>query len=150
MEDLTKIKELINMQTKMDIEIQSYQKKMETANEIVKYLNLELENYKDAYDIFGPNGENIVGGLVGVSALKTKESGSPNPQADTQHILDVIKSHRNGSEAKLLSEERKEKEPLAYRRWNDTASPVIKDLKIFQDDQSEHSGLISRDLSEPK
>lgn len=40
MEDLTKIKELINMQTKMDIEIQSYQKKMETANEIVKYLNL--------------------------------------------------------------------------------------------------------------
>ena len=32
MEDLTKIKELINMQTKMDIEIQSYQKKMETAN----------------------------------------------------------------------------------------------------------------------
>ena len=31
-EDLTKIKELINMQTKMDIEIQSYQKKMETAN----------------------------------------------------------------------------------------------------------------------
>lgn len=42
MEDLTKIKELINMQTKLDIEIQSYQKKMETANEIVKYLNLEL------------------------------------------------------------------------------------------------------------
>ena len=27
---------------------------METANEIVRYLNLELENYKDAYDIFGP------------------------------------------------------------------------------------------------
>ena len=30
----------MNMQTKLDIEIQSYQKKMETANEIVKYLNL--------------------------------------------------------------------------------------------------------------
>lgn len=43
------------------------------------------------------------GGLVGVSALKTKESGSPNPQADTQHILDVIKSHRHGSEAKLFT-----------------------------------------------
>jgi hypothetical protein len=40
MEDLTKIKELINLQSKRDIEIQSYQKKMETANEIVKYLNL--------------------------------------------------------------------------------------------------------------
>jgi len=42
MEDLTKIKELTNMQMKLDIEIQSYQKKMETANEIVKYLHLEL------------------------------------------------------------------------------------------------------------
>jgi hypothetical protein len=40
MEDLTKIKELMNMQTKLDIEIQGYHKKMETANEIVKYLNL--------------------------------------------------------------------------------------------------------------
>lgn len=25
------------------------------ANEIVKYLQLELENYKNVYDIFGPN-----------------------------------------------------------------------------------------------
>jgi hypothetical protein len=32
MEDLTKIKELINMQSLKDFEIQSYQKKMETAN----------------------------------------------------------------------------------------------------------------------
>ena len=40
MEDLNKIKELINLQTQKEMEIQSYQKRMETANEIVKYLNL--------------------------------------------------------------------------------------------------------------
>ena len=34
--------------------METYQKKAEQANEIVKYLNLELENYKDNYDIFGP------------------------------------------------------------------------------------------------
>lgn len=39
-EDVTKIKELINIQTKLDQEITIYHKKMETANEIVKYLNL--------------------------------------------------------------------------------------------------------------
>ncbi len=49
----------------MDIQIQSYQKRMETANQIVKYLNLQLQNYKDAYDIFGPNGENKEVGIIG-------------------------------------------------------------------------------------
>lgn len=39
-EDVTKIKELISIQTKLDQEIIIYHKKMETANEIVKYLNL--------------------------------------------------------------------------------------------------------------
>lgn len=29
--------------------------KVKHANEIVKYLQMELENYKEAYDIFGPN-----------------------------------------------------------------------------------------------
>ena len=35
--------------------MKTYHKKVEHANEIVKYLNLELENYKDSYDMFGPN-----------------------------------------------------------------------------------------------
>jgi hypothetical protein len=82
----------MNMQTKLDIEIQSYQKKMETANEIVKYLNLELENYKDVYDIFAP-GSDAAGGLVGVSALRGS-GHNQNSNANDQHILDVIKSHK--------------------------------------------------------
>ena len=52
-EDVTKIKELINLKSLMDKEIQNYQKNMNTANEIVRYLNMELENYKETYDIFG-------------------------------------------------------------------------------------------------
>jgi hypothetical protein len=91
------------MQSKMDVEIQSYQKRMETANEIVKYLNLELENYKDVYDIFSPNAEGIAGGISGMSVLKTSNN-NPNPHSDTKHILDVIKSHRNASEARIFSE----------------------------------------------
>ena len=39
----------------MDIQMKSLQKKAETSNEIVKYLNLELENYKETYHIFGAN-----------------------------------------------------------------------------------------------
>lgn len=35
--------------------IEAAEMKVKHANEIVKYLQLELENYKDAYDIFGPN-----------------------------------------------------------------------------------------------
>jgi FtsZ-binding cell division protein ZapB len=35
--------------------IQAAEMKVKHANEIVKYLQLELENYKEAYDIFGPN-----------------------------------------------------------------------------------------------
>lgn len=48
----------------MDFELKCFQKKAETANEIVKYLNLELENYKDTYQIFGANMAN--------------ENGTPN------------------------------------------------------------------------
>lgn len=53
-EDLSKIKELIEEKTKMNAEVKICQKKVKEANEIVRYLNLELENYKDTYDIFGP------------------------------------------------------------------------------------------------
>lgn len=38
----------------MDIEAKEFKKKIMGANEIVKYLNLQLENYKEVYDIFGP------------------------------------------------------------------------------------------------
>ena len=41
----------------MDIEVRTCHKKVEHANEIVRYLNLELENYKDTYDMFGPSDE---------------------------------------------------------------------------------------------
>lgn len=37
--------------------VEAAEKKVKTANQIVKYLQLELENYKDTYDIFGPGGE---------------------------------------------------------------------------------------------
>ncbi len=54
-EDLSKIKELIEIKEMMDIEVSTYHKRVEHANQIVKYLNMELSNYKDNYDMFGPN-----------------------------------------------------------------------------------------------
>lgn len=50
---MLKIRELTNLKSKMDQEMKTYYKKVEKANEIVKYLNMELENYKVVYDIFG-------------------------------------------------------------------------------------------------
>ena len=41
-EDLSKIKELIDERSKLNLEIQQAQKKVAGANEIVKYLNLQL------------------------------------------------------------------------------------------------------------
>ena len=52
-EDVAAIRNLQNQKEKMDIQVKSFQKKAQTANEIVKYLNLELENYKDTYHLFG-------------------------------------------------------------------------------------------------
>lgn len=43
----------------MDFEIATCHKKVEHANQIVRYLNLELSNYKDTYDIFGPSEETL-------------------------------------------------------------------------------------------
>lgn len=45
------------MHTKMNIQLKGYYKKVEKANQIVKYLNLQLQNYKEVYDIF-TNAEN--------------------------------------------------------------------------------------------
>ena len=51
-------------------EIENYKKflndaelKVVHANEIVKYLQLELENYKNVYDIFGP-GKRLPGDMM--------------------------------------------------------------------------------------
>ena len=43
----------------MDIEVKQFKKKVGNANEIVKYLNLQLQNYKDVYDIFGKEEANV-------------------------------------------------------------------------------------------
>lgn len=79
-EDVTKIKELINIQTKLDQEITIYHKKMETANEIVKYLNLKLENYKETYDIFKPN-----------DVPFNNNNKTISFSAESQHMIDYYK-----------------------------------------------------------
>lgn len=56
-EDIQRIKELRSIQAKLEGDIVIYNRKLDTANEIVEYLNRELENYKEVYDIFGPTGE---------------------------------------------------------------------------------------------
>lgn len=66
----------------MDGEIKTYHKKMETANEIVRYLNLELENYKEAYDIFGP-------AEVSASPFKAVAHLSDSP-----NTVDLIRHHK--------------------------------------------------------
>ena len=84
-EDLSKIKALIEEKEKMGQEIQKCQKKITSANEVVKYLNLELENYKDVYDIFGPGEETksgskpestqeAINSFKKVTKIKTEES----------------------------------------------------------------------------
>ena len=35
--------------------VEAAEMKVKRANEIVRYLQLELENYKETYDIFGPS-----------------------------------------------------------------------------------------------
>lgn len=52
-EDLSTIKDLLEDQNGMARMIEAAEMKVKHANEIVKYLQLELENYKDTYDIFG-------------------------------------------------------------------------------------------------
>ena len=71
----------------MDVQIQTYQKKAQTANEIVKYLNLELENYKDTYHLFAatqetPNHLNKTVTFGVEDSSKKKEKGSLNKYKD--------------------------------------------------------------------
>ena len=35
--------------------VEAAEMKVKRANDIVRYLQLELENYKETFDIFGPN-----------------------------------------------------------------------------------------------
>lgn len=58
------------------MQMQKFQKKAETANEIVKYLNLQLQNYKDTYDIFGAN----LGNDVMETSLKNRNTMNVNRQ----------------------------------------------------------------------
>ncbi len=41
-EDVTKIKQLTTLKDKINYEMQTCQKKVQTANEIVRYLNMQL------------------------------------------------------------------------------------------------------------
>ena len=111
---------------------------METANEIVRYLNLELQNYKNAYDIFGPQ-ENKQISLVGQGV--SKPSQHSHSISDSQMHTESIKSKKERYENEIIQEELKSstKDALSFRKWNDV--PAIKQLKLF-DDKSEASELL--------
>lgn len=57
---------------------------MQTANEIVRYLNMQFENYKDMYDIFGP---------VGAERRRSIDSINDNEelkQTINQHLVSIV------------------------------------------------------------
>lgn len=107
-EDVSKIKELTNMKTQLDNEIKTYHKKMETANEIVKYLNLELENYKETYDIFGPN------------ELPALQNKTISFQEQPHSLIDTLKSNKL-----------KEDNFKATFKEDRTVSPDVKEFRVF-------------------